>query len=109
MMTGMDQDLLIKRLDDIIRRSVPDVAIVPKYGGELYTLHPEEKEAQFCGIFPYKEHVQLAFSNGTALRDPRGVLVGTGKFRKHINFSKAEEIDVEVVVELIKEAAELSR
>ena len=108
-MTRVDQDVLIKKLNDIIRRSVPKVETVSKYGGTLYTLKPEEKEGQFRGVFPYKEHVQLAFSNGTALRDPKRVLAGSGKFLRHLKFSIPVDINPEIVSALIKESVEHSQ
>jgi len=106
--SGMEQDAVIKRLDQIIHQSAPKAETVPKYGGTLYTLKPDEKEGQFCGVFPYKDHVQLAFSNGTALKDPKHVLVGTGKFRRHINFSSLQEIDPAILGELIENAVAYS-
>lgn len=107
-MSGIEQDAIVERLDQIIRQSAPKVETVPKYGGTLYTLKPDEKEGQFCGVFPYKDHVQLAFSNGTALKDPKQVLVGTGKFRRHVNFSDHHEIDPEILGELIDNAIRYS-
>lgn len=106
---GIGQDAIIERLDQIIRQSVPDVETLPKYGGTLYTLKPSEKEGQFCGIFPYKDHVQLAFSNGTALEDPKRALSGTGKYRRHINFSDLQAIVPETLAGLIVNAAQYSR
>lgn len=105
---GVEQDAIIARLDQNIRDAVPNTTTVPKYGGTLYTLKPEEKEGQFCGIFPYKDHVQLAFSNGTALQDPKNLLTGTGKFRRHINFSDVQDIDPESIAVLVKDAARYS-
>ncbi len=106
--SGIEQDAIVERLDRIIREVVPKVDIVQKYGGTLYTLRPSEKEGQFCGIFPYKKHVQLAFSNGTALTDPKKVLRGTGKFRRHVNFSDIQEINPDTLAELIANAVQYS-
>ncbi len=108
-MTPLDQDAITEKLDAIIRQIVPEVSLVPKYGGTLYTLRPDEKEGQFCGIFPYKAHVQLAFSEGTALQDPAGALEGTGKLRRHVNFATLEGIAEDVVAALLKEAVKVSR
>ena len=108
-MTPLDQDAITQALDGLIRAIVPEVSLVPKYGGTLYTLRPDEKEGQFCGIFPYKAHVQLAFSEGTALQDPAGALEGTGKLRRHVNFSALEGIDAEVVSALLVDAVDVSR
>lgn len=106
--SGVEQDAIIERLDGIIRQTVPEVETLPKYGGTLYTLKPSEKEGQFCGIFPYKDHVQLAFSNGTSLKDPQQALSGTGKYRRHINFSDLQGIDPEILSELIANAVQHS-
>ena len=106
--SGIEQDAVIESLDQIIRQSAPKAVTLPKYGGTLYTLKPNEKEGQFCGIFPYKDHVQLAFSNGTALKDPKRVLAGTGKFRRHINFASLQEVDLETLAELVDNAVRYS-
>lgn len=95
-------------LDELVLRAAPDSRTVPKYGGMLYTLKPDDKEGQFCGIFVYKNHVNLSFANGTSLEDPAGVLLGTGKFRRHINFGSADEVDAKVLVALLKQSAKLS-
>ena len=108
-MSGIEQDAIVARLDEIIRRVALDVATVPKYGGVLYTLKPQEKEGQFCGVFPYKEHVQLTFSHGVALRDPAGGVTGTGKARRHVNFASLDAIDPDVLAGLMDNAVEHSR
>lgn len=107
--TGPEQDAIVARLDQIIRHSAPQAQRVAKYGGTLYTLRPEEKEGQFCGVFPYKDHVQLAFSHGTALADPRQILTGTGKLRRHVNFSALDQINSENLTELLENAVRLSQ
>ncbi len=107
-MNGIEQDAITERLDQIIRQVVPEVATVPKYGGTLYTLRPDLKEGQFCGVFPYKAHVQLAFSLGTSISDPQGVLQGTGKLRRHVNFTDPHAIDAEAIAALIADAVRVS-
>ena len=106
--SSMEQHAIIERLDQLIRQSVPDVQTVQKYGGTLYTLRPAEKEGQFCGVFPYKDHVQLAFSNGTALTDPQQLLTGTGKLRRHVNVSALDQINAAGLTELLVNAVRLS-
>lgn len=99
---------LADELHNLIRQVVPKSTTVAKYGGMLYTLKPAEKEGQFCGVFLYKSHVQLAFSQGTSLDDPLHLLCGTGKLRRHINFKPSDDIDTESLSALIKQAATLS-
>jgi hypothetical protein len=109
MMTGEDQSAVIAALDRLIEGVAPEVSRLAKYGGTLYTLWPEEKEGQFCGVFPYKEYVQLSLSDGAVLADPAQVLQGTGKFRRHVNFASVESIDAVMISALLQEAAARSR
>jgi hypothetical protein len=100
-----DDGVLVGRLHDLILRIVPEAETVSKYGGTLYTLYPDENERQFCGVFSYKNHVQLSFSAGASLKDPQRLLTGGGKYRRHINFRRPEEIDEKPVSDLLQQAA----
>jgi hypothetical protein len=93
----IEQEAIVKRLDRIVQSCAPQVVRVSKYGGTLYTLWPKQKEGQFCGVFVFKDHVQLAFSHGTALDDPGGLLTGTGKLRRHINFASSDAVAEDAV------------
>lgn len=100
-----DIDQIVSRLDELIRQEVPQVKTVRKYGGTLYTLHPNQKEGQFCGVFPYAEHAQLSFTNGASLDDPGDILDGSGKLRRHINFARSEHVIDRDLRGLIRQAA----
>lgn len=84
---------LADELEDFIQRSIPISKKVSKYGGVLFTVKPDEKEGQFCGVFIYTQHVQVTFSQGVQLKDPKESLSGSGKFRRHINFTSIDEVD----------------
>ena len=98
---------LANELEAFIQSCVPDSSRVSKYGGTLFTLKPEEKEGQFCGVFVYSVHVQLSFSHGPQLKDERKMLKGTGKHRRHINFKSTEEIDYPYIKDLLCQAARI--
>ena len=100
---------IVAHLDALIRCEVPDVVTVTKYGGTLYTRRPDEKEGQFCGVFPYAKHAQLSFSKGSRLDDPGGLLDGSGKHRRHVNFADVTHIDDADLRALIRQSAELTR
>ena len=59
-----------------------------KYGGILFAA-PEP----FCGIFVYKQHVSVEFSNGAAIVDPHGLLEGKGKGRRHLKLHTLEDVE----------------
>jgi hypothetical protein len=104
---ALDLVALANELEAFIQSCVPDSAKVSKYGGTLFTLKPEEKEGQFCGVFVYSAHVQLSFSRGPQLKDERKLLTGTGKHRRHINFKNTEEIDYPYIKDLLLQASRM--
>ena len=99
---------IVRKLSGLIVRAVPKAHAINKYGGTLYTLKPDEKESQFCGIFQYKNHVQLAFSQGALLDDPDVQLEGSGKQRRHINIQDEQEINEAALNKLVQDAARIS-
>lgn len=102
---AIDLVSIANELEAFIQSCVPDSHRVGKYGGTLFTLKPEEKEGQFCGVFVYSAHVQLSFSNGPQLIDERQILKGTGKYRRHVNFKNREQIDFSYLKQLVCQAA----
>ena len=106
-MTDTEKANLIELLDSLVMAAVPKATKVPKYGGTLYTLKPEEKEGQFCGVFPYKAHVQLSFAQGSSLDDPDGLLEGGGKFRRHMTYKSLDDVDAKFVKLFCKAAIKL--
>ncbi len=106
-MTDAEKQSLIELLDTLVVAAVPKSTKVAKYGGTLYTLKPDEKEEQFCGVFPYKAHVQLSFAKGNELDDPDGLLEGGGKFRRHLTFKSFDDVDAKVVKRFTKAASKL--
>ena len=107
-MNNQEQADAISKLSDLIVKLVPKAQTITKYGGTLFTLHPDEKEGQFCGVFQQKNHVQLVFSQGILLEDPDKLLEGSGKHRRHINLKHHDEIDKTKIRKFIQEAAENS-
>jgi len=84
---------LADELENLILQVISGSVTVEKYGGTLFTLKPEEKEGQFCGVFIYKAHVQISFSKGALLSDDNNLLLGTGTLRRHINFKSMDDVD----------------
>ncbi len=84
---GGNQFAIVSRLRDIVLASGPDISEEIKYGGLLFSA-----ARPFCGIFAYSAHVTLEFSEGAALPDAHGVLMGQGKGRRHIKMTSASDI-----------------
>lgn len=108
-MTDAEKKNLIELLDAQLMAAVPKSTKVPKYGGTLYTLKPDEKEGQFCGVFPYKNHVQSSFAQGNELDDPNELLEGGGKFRRHLTYQSLDDVDAKIVKRFAKAASKLGQ
>ena len=106
MSDGLNLVALANELESLIQNVVPSSTTVSKYGGTLFTLKPDEKEGQFCGVFIYKQHIQLSFSQGADLKDPKSLLSGSGKHRRHMNFVSSDEIQHSALEKLIIQASE---
>ena len=106
-MNDLEKDEINTILTEIIRKAVPKAGPVAKYGGTLYTIKPDEKEGQFCGVFEHSKHVQLIFSQGALLTKHQDILEGKGKYRRHINFTSVDDVDKKVLSTLLKESVKL--
>jgi hypothetical protein len=90
---------IVARLRDMILAAGPSITEEVKYGGLLFS-----SGQSFCGVFPYKAHVTLEFSQGAALADPHGFLSGDGKYRRHIKLETVQDIETRRVAEYVASA-----
>jgi hypothetical protein len=58
-----------------------------KYGGILFG-----STVQFAGVFAYKAHVSVEFSQGAKIQDADGHLEGGGKGRRHVKLQSVEDL-----------------
>jgi hypothetical protein len=77
-------------LRELIYKIVPDATEDFKWGSPAFS-----RIKTICYLAAFKKHVTFAFYDGRMLRDPDGILEGTGKMMKHIKLRKIEDIDEE--------------
>jgi len=61
-------------------------------------------DAAFGYVNAFKAHVNVGFFRGAELYDPNGLLVGTGKFMRHVKLRPEGEIDDTALMKLIQTA-----
>ena len=61
-------------------------------------------DAAFAYVDAFAAHVNVGFFNGAALKDPAGLLAGTGKRMRHIKLVWGEPVDTAAVTTLITAA-----
>ena len=85
---GGDQYSLVELIRKLVMKTVPSVAEEVKYGGIIFT-----SGVPFCGVFAYKKHVSVEFSNGAKITDAQGHLEGSGKGRRHVKLYSVEDVE----------------
>ena len=103
-MDGIVFELIEANIKEAVNQIRPDVRYVPKYGGQVLVLDPNDDKKFVGGIFTYKDHVSLEFSEGAGFDDPNGHLEGKGKNRRHLKFRALEDVDTKDTKMFLKQA-----
>lgn len=89
---------IVLKIREIVLNVSPDLEDMIKYGGLVFL----EGNLLICGIFSYREHLSIEFGRGVDLDDPKKLLEGNGKYRRHLKIyqmSDLEDKDVKGFVE----------
>lgn len=70
------------------------------YGGIIFFIGSD----MFSGVFAYKSHVSIEFSNGYLMEDKAGLLEGKGKFRRHLKIKTKDDIEEKSVAYYVEQA-----
>ncbi len=71
-----------------------------KYGGIVFNVSSK----LIGGIYLYKEHMSIEFSNGANFSDPEGFLEGKGKLRRHLKITEKSDLKNKDISNYIKQA-----
>jgi len=70
----------------------------------LYSSTEKRMKDNICVIVVYRDHVNLLFPRGVDLKDPRGLLEGSGKAMRHVKMLSASDVERPGVRALIRQA-----
>lgn len=59
-------------------------------------------ETAFAYVNAFKEHVNVGFFRGAEIADPERLLVGTGKYMRHVKLRPDRPVDASALVQLIE-------
>ena len=91
---------IIKVLRKFVKKVAPRLEESVKWGNGCWV----SGEGPVSYVYSGEDHVQFGFFNGSALRDPKGLLQGQGKFVRHIKLRKASDLDERAFGALLKQA-----
>ena len=84
---GQTQFEIVQAVRALAMKTIQPLTEEVKYGGILFG-----STVQFAGVFAYKAHVSVEFSQGTRILDTDGHLEGNGKGRRHVKLQSVEDL-----------------
>ncbi|MDE1464324.1 DUF1801 domain-containing protein [Spartinivicinus poritis] len=91
---------IIKSIKKLFNNTGQSLTEEIKYGGLVFV----KSSSLVGGIFPYKQHISIEFSNGADFSDPSGYLEGKGKRRRHLKIHEIKDIKEKNASFYIKQA-----
>lgn len=67
-----------------------------RQGNTGYGVGPKKMSEHFCYIMPSSKHVTFGFYYGTDLKDPKGLLEGSGLKFRHIKLKSLADVNLEL-------------
>ena len=90
---------LINALSGLVKKTAPECTPTVKWGQGCWILGDAPK----VYIHAEPDHVQFGFYAGSALKDPEGLLVGSGKHVRHVKVLTTKGIPREALVALLEQ------
>jgi len=100
----MDETLksaLIQTVIETARTAYPDMQQAIKYGGTVFMTQSDKLVG---GVYAYTNYVSVGFSNGASFDDPKRLLEGKGKARRHVKLHSLTDIVDMNVTGFLKQA-----
>jgi hypothetical protein len=92
---------IIRALRRFVKRTAPKLTEAVKWGNGCWV----DGKRPVAYLYSAKDYVQFGFFKGAALKDPKGLLEGAGKFVRHTKVHAPSEIDERAFAALLRQAA----
>jgi hypothetical protein len=76
----------------------------PKFKIASFGVGPRKMTEHYAYIAVQRSHVNLGFYHGASLKDPRGLLEGTGKKLRHVKLHTVKEATTPEITALLRQA-----
>jgi hypothetical protein len=95
---------IVKKLRSVVRKAAPGARESVKWAQPVFELN-----GPFCYIRAHSKHVNLGFFRGAEIKDPDGLLQGTGEMMRHVKVASTKEIDPSAIGKLVRSAVALNK
>ena len=90
----------IRSLRTFVKRTAPSLAESVKWGNGCWV----KGKVPVAYVYSAPDYVQFGFFMGSALKDPKKLLEGSGQYVRHIKVRKASDIDGRAFAALLRQA-----
>ena len=91
---------IIRELRKFVKRAAPQLQESVKWGNGCWV----QEKGPVAYVFSAPDYVQFGFFRGSALKDPKRLLNGEGKFVRHIKVRKRADINESAFGALLRQA-----
>jgi hypothetical protein len=100
----VDKGNIVSELVSIVEKAAPGKERGIKWSQPVFW----DNNGPFCFIKAHKNHVNIGFWRGVQMKDPKGLLVGTGQKMRHIKITDRQDIDRRVITDFVKQGVKLN-
>lgn len=94
---------IVMRLRSIVKEAAPQATESLKWAQPVY-----EVNGPFCYMKAFKNAVNFGFWRGVQIKDPQGLLQGSGAKMRHVKVGSLEEISADAFADFVKQAVQLN-
>jgi len=98
------QAQIVSSVRQIINQAAPEADEAIKWAQPVYS-----SNGPFAYIKAFKNSVNFGFWRGVDLKDPKGLLEGSGDKMRHVKLSSTDQIDQAAFSDLINQAVQLNQ
>lgn len=91
---------ILRDLRKFVKRTAPRLEEAVKWGNGCWVKGKIPVSYVYCA----PDHVQFGFFMGSALKDPKGLLQGSGQYVRHIKVCRRSDIDARAFAPLLRQA-----
>jgi len=91
----------ISLLRKLVKATVPSLAESVKWGNGVWLRETQPIAYLYAG----QDHLQFGFFRGSALRDPKKLLIGKGAYVRHVKIRKPADIDAATLARWLRQAS----
>lgn len=93
---------LLEALRQLVKATLPEAKEGMKWGAPVFF---DARGEPIIYLYGGRDHANLGFVQGAELKDPEGILEGTGKSGRHVKVFPGEPIPGDVLKALIRQSA----